>query len=119
MRKFRNAALAIATATTVAVSGVSIASAEETAPKGDVTLSDSPALDHARQGLDKKDNLNWKQDVSGRDVFGSDSWKTDNFKNLPGWAKGAKITLLATTIASIFGLLVAPAYNFLRYGLPR
>ncbi|MCX2163876.1 hypothetical protein [Corynebacterium auriscanis] len=118
MRKFRNAALAIATATTVAVSGMSVASAEMPMnPDGDTILSDTPILDNLRRNLDPENKLEWEKPETGRAVFGSDSWK--NFDDLSGWAQGAKILLTVTAIASVFGLLVAPAYNFLRYGLAR
>ncbi|WP_426721613.1 hypothetical protein [Corynebacterium auriscanis] len=115
MRKFRHAALALTTATTVAISGISVASAETTGEN--VTLSDSPALHNLRETLDPENKLEWEKPETGRAVFGSDSWK--NFDDLSGWAQGAKILLTVTAIASVFGLLVAPAYNFLRYGLAR
>lgn len=120
MRKFRTAALAIATATTVAVSGMSVASAE-TNPDGDVQLSNGSTLDHIRQGLDSKGSLEWKKPVNARDVFGSESWKNNKeiAQRVPMWAKIADSMLIATAVASVFGLLVAPAYNFLRYGLAR
>lgn len=122
MRKFRTAALAIATATTVAVSGMSVASAETvTNPDGHVVLSDNPTLDKIRQGLDSKGSLEWDKTANARDIFGSDSWKNNEeiAQRVPMWAKVADSLLIATAVASVFGLLVAPAYNFLRYGLAR
>ena len=120
MRKFRNAALAIATATTVAVSGISVASA---APGNadDVAVSDSSTLDHIRQGLDPNTSLDWDKGVNARDLLGSDSWKNnpETAANTPLWGKIANGLLIATAVASVFGLLIAPAYNFLRYGLTR
>lgn len=120
MRKFRNAALAIATATTVAVSGISVASA---APGNadDVTLSDGKLLSNIRQGLDPENSLQWDEGVNARDLFGSDSWKNNPeiAAKTPLWGKIADGLLIATAVASVFGLLIAPAYNFLRYGLTR
>ena len=74
MRKFRNAALAVATATTVAISGVSVAAAEE---------GTTPGSSQQQGGLKGSLEL-----VGGG---------------------------IAAAAAAVFGLVVAPAYNFLKY----
>ncbi|MGJ4074682.1 hypothetical protein ACN4BK_06425 [Corynebacterium macclintockiae] len=119
MRKFRNAALAVATATTVAISGVSVASAQDNGET--VTLSDNGTLNKIRKGLDPEDKLKWDQPAKGQDIFGSDSWKNneETSKNLAPWAKVADVLLITTAAISVFGLVVAPIYNFLRYGINR
>ena len=108
MRKFRNAALAVATATTVAISGVSVASAQESG-------NQTPA---ATGSSDLKDKLGWWQDFTGDDVR---NWLDPKYdgenKNtaVPPWAKIFIGGGIAAAAASVLGLVVAPAYNFLKY----
>lgn len=108
MRKFRNAALAVATATTVAISGVSVAAAQDdqgTTPgssqqqgglKGSLELDKSASGDQIRNWLDPK----YKEEDKGD--FGM-------------WAKLLVGGGIAAAAAAVFGLVVAPAYNFLKY----
>lgn len=111
MRKFRNAALAVATATTVAISGVSVASAQ------DNTGSKTPAATGSSIS-DLKDKLGWYQDFTGDQVG---NWLNPKYdgedKNsaLPLWAKIFVGGGIAAAAASVLGLVVAPAYNFLKY----
>ena len=78
-------------------------------------------LNKIRKGVDPKDNLKWDQPAKGQDIFGSDSWKNneETSKNLAPWAKAADVLLITTAAISVFGLVVAPIYNFLRYGINR
>lgn len=110
MRKFRNAALAVATATTVAISGVSVAAAED-------GQNDAPASSLSGSS-DLKDKLGWYQDFTGDQVG---NWLNPKYdgedKNsaLPLWAKIFVGGGIAAAAASVLGLVVAPAYNFLKY----
>lgn len=117
MRKFRNAALAVATATTVAISGVSVASAQDADTNPGITGS----LGKIRETIDPDNKLEWDEPVAGKDIFGSDSWKNneETAKNIAPWAKVADVLLITTAAISVFGLVVAPIYNFLRYGINR
>lgn len=117
MRKFRNAALAVATATTVAISGVSVASAQDADTNPGITGS----LGKIRETIDPEDKLEWDKPVPGQDIFGSDSWKNneETKARTPLWAKIADGLLITTAAISVFGLVVAPIYNFLRYGINR
>lgn len=107
MRKFRNAALAVATATTVAISGVSVASAQEA---GDQT----PA---ATGSSDLKDKLGWHQDFTGDQVGNwlNPKYDGEDKNDLPLWTKIFVGGGIAAAAASVLGLVVAPAYNFLKY----
>lgn len=114
MRKFRNAALAVATATTVAISGVSVASAEEGTTPGSITQEQGGFSGSS----DLKDKLGWWQDFTGDDVR---NWLDPKYdgenKNtaVPPWAKIFIGGGIAAAAASVLGLVVAPAYNFLKY----
>lgn len=109
MRKFRNAALAVATATTVAISGVSVASAQ--------TENDTPASSLSGSS-ELKDKLGWWQDFTGDDVR---NWLDPKYEGenkdtaVPPWAKIFIGGGIAAAAASVLGLVVAPAYNFLKY----
>ncbi|MDK8891654.1 hypothetical protein QQA05_09645 [Corynebacterium macclintockiae] len=120
MRKFRNAALAVATATTVAISGVSVASAAPTGGET-VTLSGNDTLSKIRKAIDPDNKLEWDKPAAGKDVFGATSWKNNEAAKArtPMWAKIADSLLITTAAISAFGLVVAPIYNFLRYGINR
>ncbi len=109
MRKFRNAALAVATATTVAISGVSVAAAED-------GQNDAPASSQGLSGSsDLKEKLGWWQDFTGDDVRDWLDPKFEGEANLPLWAKIFVGGGIAAAAASVLGLVVAPAYNFLKY----
>ena len=105
MRKFRNAALAVATATTVAISGVSVASAQD---KDTTPVSGSSDL---------KDKLGWWDDFTGDQVGNwlDPKYKEDDKNDLPLWTKIFVGGGIAAAAASVLGLVVAPAYNFLKY----
>ncbi|MGJ4082733.1 hypothetical protein ACN4DW_04925 [Corynebacterium macclintockiae] len=119
MRKFRNAALAVATATTVAISGVSVAAAEDeqgTTPgsqqtQGSAKTGEKPDLAGSLGKI--QDKVEWKKGpISGEDVG---NWLKGENKDLPLWMKLFVGGGIAAAAASVFGLIVAPAYNFLKY----
>ncbi|WP_459612814.1 hypothetical protein [Corynebacterium urogenitale] len=119
MRKFRNSALAIATATTVALGGMSVASAEDT-----VTIVE-PSSSAANLSSETGDSLNKDIKVNGEQLFGSGNHETQpngslpNFTDADGnvatWAKVMYGVGIAAAIASFFGLIVAPLYNFFTF----
>lgn len=92
MRKFRNAALAGATAVALTFGATSVANATLSSEIGSQTEAN--------------------QDVTGTDVFGSSALPSDQ---LPEWAAIARGLTYAGVAAGIFTLVVAPAYNFLAY----
>lgn len=107
MRKFRNAALAVATATTVAISGVSVASAQEDPAQGSLTQEQG--------GL--KGSLELDKEASGKDIRNwlDPKYKEDDKGDFGMWAKLLVGGGIAAAAASVFGLIIAPAYNFLKY----
>ncbi|WP_408924880.1 hypothetical protein ACKFRT_07645 [Corynebacterium sp. YSMAA1_1_F7] len=109
MRKFRNAALAVATATTVAISGVSVASAQDTG-------NDTPASPLSGSS-ELKDKLGWGQDFTGDQVGNwlNPKYDGEDKNDLPLWTKIFVGGGIAAAAASVLGLVVAPAYNFLKY----
>ncbi|MDK8870217.1 hypothetical protein [Corynebacterium macclintockiae] len=106
MRKFRNAALAVATATTVAISGVSVAAAED---------GQTPPAKEQTQGL--KGSLELDKPASGKDIRNwlDPKYKEDDKGDFGMWAKLLVGGGIAAAAASVFGLIIAPAYNFLKY----
>ena len=117
MRKFRNAALAVATATTVAISGVSVAAAAEndgqTPP-----ATEQGGVSGSSKFLEK---LELNKQATGDQLFGKENWKNNEEikADTPMWAKIADSLFITTAAISVFGLIVAPIYNFLRYGINR
>lgn len=112
MRKFRNSALAIATATTVAFGGVSVASAEAPVVEDDVVLSDSLSSPSLSSNLNEWLELDKGAEADGRAIFGSD--KT-GFGEQPRWAQLFYGIGVTTAIASFIGLIAGPIYNFFTY----
>lgn len=111
MRKFRNAALAAATATAVALGGTTVAVAQEdSAPKS----NSSQTSFHHVIGRDifkidtKKPSTN---EATGQQIFGEKTWTQEQFgwKLLYGttWAMGA---------FALFTFLIAPIYNHFKFG---
>lgn len=110
MRNFRTAAVALATAATVSVAGISAASAapgvaENETPQHTVSSAlSSNGLDVPAVGAD----LNAGTEVKGTDLFGTD---TDP---QPAWAvEWANLTLVAG-IATVVGAVIG-AVNYLKY----
>ena len=109
MRKLRNSALAIATATTVALGGMTVAGAQEGGAlpneESNVNLSDTGS-----SAGSLGDALDFDEELNPRDIFGSDK---SNFGKAPTWAQVLYGVGVASVAASIFGLVIAPAANFI------
>ncbi|MCG7266728.1 hypothetical protein [Corynebacterium sp. ACRQJ] len=112
MRKFRNAALAVATATTVAISGVSVAAAEN-----DTTPGSTEKQDGVSGSSKLWDKLGFDQEVTGDQIrdWLDPKYKDDDKGDFGLWAKLFVGGGIAAAAASVLGLIVAPAYNFLKY----
>ncbi|MGJ4109890.1 hypothetical protein [Corynebacterium macclintockiae] len=119
MRKFRNAALAVATATTVAISGVSVASAAEGQTPPATEKPNAAGSSELKDKIVK--GLQLDQKATGDQLFGKENWKNNEKIKAatPMWAKIADSLFITTAAISAFGLIVAPIYNFLRYGINR
>lgn len=115
MRNFRTAAVAAATALTVALSGTAIASAEENLsedPKsssiGSLSSQWGKELGAWTEGEDGKPVIKNDNQVSGVDLLGSE--KADD-KDLPDWAVLFRDATIAGGVLSLVGGLIA-AYNY-------
>ena len=108
MRKLRNSALAIATATTVALGGMTVAGAQD-APlpnnESNVNLSETGS-----SAGSLGDALEFGEEADPRAIFGSDK---SGFGDQPLWAQLMYGVGVAGVAASIFGLVIAPAANFI------
>lgn len=109
MRKLRNSALAIATATTVALGGMTVAGAQE----GDALPNNESNVNLSGTGSSAGslgDALDFDQELDPRLIFGSDK---SQFGEAPKWAQLMYGVGVAGVAASIFGLVIAPAANFI------
>lgn len=106
MRKFRNAALAAATATAVALGGTTVAVAQEASDNNGSSASN---IQH-QIGRDIF-RTNEGDGATGEDIFGEKKWDKVPFgwKLLYGttWAMGA---------FALFTFLIAPIYNHFKFG---
>lgn len=110
MRKLRNSALAIATATTVALGGMTVAGAQD---QGDALPNNESNVNLSETGSSAGslgDALELDQELDPRLIFGSDK---SGFGDAPTWAQVLYGVGVAGVAASIFGLVVAPAANFI------
>ena len=109
MRNLRNSALAIATATTLTLGGMTVAGAQEAYVlpnnESNVNLSDTGS-----SAGSLGDALEFDQELNPRDIFGSDK---SEFENAPLWGQVLYGTGIAAVAASIFGLVIAPIANFI------
>ncbi|WJY89978.1 hypothetical protein [Corynebacterium confusum] len=110
MRNFRTAAVAAATALTVAFSGTAIASAEESSSSSIGSSSSQWGKDLGAwtEGEDGKPVIKDENQVSGVDLLGSE--KADD-EDLPDWAVLFRDTTIAGGVLSLVGGLIA-AYNY-------
>lgn len=117
MRNFRTAAVAAATALTVAVSGTAIASAEDNVSEDTKSSSSSIGslssqwgkdLGAWTEGEDGKPVIKDENQVSGVDLLGSE--KADD-ESLADWAVLFRDTTIAGGVLSLVGGLIA-AYNY-------
>ena len=117
MRNFRTAAVAAATAVTVAFGGTAVASAE-TPSTNENTTSSSSSSSFTQMG--KKKGA-WSEGEDGKPVVkpenqvtGEDMWGTEISENIPEWASDWKKGATALGITSIVGAIIG-AYNYAVY----
>ena len=109
MRKLRNSALAIATATTIALGGMTVAGAQE----GDALPNNESNVNLSETGSSAGslgDALQFDEEADPRAIFGFDK---SGFGDQPLWAQLLYGVGVAGVAGSIFGLVVAPAANFI------
>lgn len=116
MRNFRTAAVAAATAVTVAFGGTAVASAETNNNEGTSSFSSSSSLTQKgkewgawEEGEDGKPVVNPGNQVTGEDMFGKE---VD--PNMPKWASYWKQGTIALGISSVIGAVIG-AYNYAVY----
>ena len=117
MRNFRTAAVAAATAVTVAFGGTAVASAETPSTNENTTSSSSSSsLTQLGKewgawtpGKDGKPVVTPDNQVTGEDMFG-----TETSENIPEWASNWKKGATALGITSIVGAIIG-AYNYAVY----
>ena len=118
MRNFRTAAVAAATAVTVAFGGTAVASAESSATNENTTSSSSSSSSFTQQGKKKgawsegedgKPVVKPENQVTGEDMFG-----TETSDNIPEWASDWKKGATALGITSVIGAIIG-AYNYAVY----
>ena len=114
MRNFRTAAVAAATAVTVAFGGTAVASAESSSTNENTTSSSSSSsftqLGKKKgawsEGEDGKPVVKPEDQVTGEDMFG-----TETSDNIPEWASDWKKGATALGITSVIGAIIG-AYNY-------
>ena len=117
MRNFRTAAVAAATAVTVAFGGVAVASAESSTANESTgsSLSSSSFTQKGKEwgawtpGEDGKPVVTADNQVTGEDMFGKET-----SKDIPEWASNWKKGATALGITSIVGAIIG-AYNYAVY----
>ena len=114
MRNFRTAAVAAATAVTVAFGGTAVASAESSSTNENTTSSSSSS---SFTQLGKKKGA-WSEGEDGKPVVkpenqvtGEDMWGTEISENIPEWASDWKKGATALGITSVVGAIIG-AYNY-------
>ena len=117
MRNFRTAAVAAATAVTVAFGGTAVASAESSSTNENTTSSSSSS---SFTQLGKKKGA-WSEGEDGKPVVkpenqvtGEDMWGTEISENIPEWASDWKKGATALGITSVVGAIIG-AYNYAVY----
>lgn len=115
MRNFRTAAVAAATALTVAFSGTAIASAEDNVSEdtksssiGSLSSQWGKDLGAWTEGEDGKPVIKDENQVSGVDLLGSEK---ANDEDLPEWSVLFRDATIAGGVLSLVGGLIA-AYNY-------
>ena len=118
MRNFRTAAVAAATAVTVAFGGTAVASAAESSSTNENTTSSSSSSSFTQLG--KKKGA-WSEGQDGKPVVkpenqvtGEDMWGTEISETIPEWASDWKKGATALGITSVIGAIIG-AYNYAVY----
>ncbi|OFN77992.1 MULTISPECIES: hypothetical protein [unclassified Corynebacterium] len=117
MRNFRTAAVAAATAVTVAFGGTAVASAETNNNEGTSSFSSSSSSltqlgkkwGAWEEGEDGKPVVTPDNQVTGEDMFG-----TETSDKIPDWASYWKKGTIALGISSVIGAVIG-AYNYAVY----
>lgn len=115
MRNFRTAAVAAATAVTVAFGGTAVASAESSNENTGSSLSSSSFTQLGKdwgawsEGKDGKPVVEADDQVTGEDMFGKEV-----AKEIPEWASNWKKGATALGITSVIGAIIG-AYNYAVY----
>ena len=117
MRNFRTAAVAAATAVTVAFGGTAVASAEPSTTNENTTSSfSSSSLTQLgkkkgawSEGEDGKPVVKPEDQVTGEDMFGKET-----AEGIPEWASDWKKGATALGITSVIGAIIG-AYNYAVY----
>lgn len=121
MNNFRKAALALATASAITLSGTAVAGAQDTATE---TPSNSAALSSSdnttEDSASGSSNLLWKignilgadQGVSGEDIFGS-----TQTENQPAWAAIFKWGTIAAVTGTVVGIGIGIANELKNRGI--
>lgn len=142
MRNFRTAAVAAATAVTVAFGGTAVASAApENTNEGTSSASNtnegSSSNENSNEGSSSAENTNegssssftqlgkkwgaWEEGEDGKPVVtpdnqvtGEDMWGTETDPNMPEWASKWKKGAIALGVSSVIGAIIG-AYNYAVY----
>ena len=111
MRKFRNAALAAATATAVALGGTTVAVAQDN-PAPEQPAASAPADTNNAAPADTNNDGGSSAKSNGQNIFG----KQTNWSVVPSSWKALYAGTWILGFAAVFALLIAPLDNFLKYG---
>ena len=109
MRSFRTAAVAGLTAVALSVGSAAVATAEES----DQNLSSGFSALSSGGAAAVGEDWDADQPVTGEDIFGEEHER--NNENTPAWAKNMYDLTVLGGIASLLGVIVFPAYNYLVY----
>lgn len=128
MRNFRTAAVAAATAVTVAFGGTVVASAE-TANTNEGTTSSTENTNEGSSNEGSSSSFTqlgkkwgaWEEGEDGKPVVnpdnkvtGEDMWGTETDPNMPEWASKWKKGAIALGVSSVIGAIIG-AYNYAVY----
>ncbi|WP_018298036.1 hypothetical protein [Corynebacterium lubricantis] len=121
MSNFRKAALAGATALTVALGSTTVASAQEnpTITFGESNLSSQIGSDvfdvntNPETNQDPTAEENSENFADGREIFGSTK---DGFGEQPAWAQVLYGVTILGGLGALIGTLIGPLYNFVVHG---
>ncbi|OFP87504.1 hypothetical protein [Corynebacterium sp. HMSC059E07] len=136
MRNFRTAAVAAATAVTVAFGGTVVASAETAnTNEGTSTSTENSNEDSSSAKDTNKDSSSsssflselgykwgaWQKDENGKlvvtpdnKVTGEDMWGKETDPKMPEWASNWKTGVITLGVSSVIGAIIG-AYNFAVY----
>ena len=108
MRNFRNATLAVATATAMTFGGAAVAIA---APGADSALVQNQATGSSNEtGSSNDQNTSANDRFAAVDAFGEEKHP----ENVPAWAKSWNTASIVASIGAVIGLIIA-GFNFASY----